>query len=311
MALEPIVRMQVTVNATAERAWSALSDGDALQGWYAEHAQVDLAAGRYDFWGQFTAGTPDREGGRHDLLDCQTGRSLAFAWRRGRHDTVVRIELHPRGERCIVALEHSAGSNRQDDDIAPYTYADEWFIALENLRRWLDGRPAGIRIPWSADMRGNIDVDCLVDAPASRVWAVLCDERELERWMATAATIDPRVGGDYDLGWPGMQPMRIRELEPERRLAYSMSDEGGPQNSARWTLQPEAGGTRLALLNSGYAPDDDTSGLHVGWRNFLGWARSAAEYGADWQPPLLKLSPDAIAFPRLMLELQDELVWQD
>ena len=29
------------------------------------------------------------------------------------------------------------------------------------------------------------------------------------------------------------------------------------------------------------------------------------------QPPLLKLSPDAIAFPRLMLELQDDLVWQD
>ena len=26
---------------------------------------------------------------------------------------------------------------------------------------------------------------------------------------------------------------------------------------------------------------------------------------------LLKLSPDAIAFPRLMLDLQDELVWQD
>ena len=65
MALEPIVRMQVTVNATAERAWSALTDGAALQGWYAEHASVDLASGRFDFWGQFTAGTPDRDGGRH------------------------------------------------------------------------------------------------------------------------------------------------------------------------------------------------------------------------------------------------------
>ena len=79
----------------------------------------------------------------------------------------------------------------------------------------------------------------------------------------------------------------------------------------RWTLQPEAGGTRLSMLNSGYTTDADTAGLHVGWRNFLGWARSAAEYGADWQPPLLQLSPDAIAFPRLMLDLQGELVWQD
>ncbi len=311
MELEPIVRMQVTVNAAAERAWAALSDNAALQAWYAEFADVDLEAGRYDFWGQFTAGAPAREGGRHALLEVDPGRSLAFAWRRGQHDTVVRIELHPRGERCIVALEHSAGSARKDDDIAPYSYADEWFIALENLRRRLDGKPADIRIPWSENLRGNIAVDCLVDAPAGRVWAVLCEESELERWMATAARIEPRVGGDYDLGWPGMQPMRIRELEPERVLVYGMSDEGGPENSARWTLQPEAGGTRLALLNSGHAPDADTSGLHVGWRNFLGWARSAAEYGADWQPPLLQLSPDAIAFPRLMLDLQNELVWKD
>ncbi len=311
MELTPIVRMQVTVNATPGRAWAALTDSSALAAWYAEHADVDLAAGRYDFWGQYTVGTPDREAGRHQLLECDPGRCFSYAWRRGQHDTVVRVELHPRGERCIVALEHSAGGNRQDDDIAPYTCADEWFVALENLRRWLDGRPADIRIPWSADLRGNIEVDCLVDAPAGRVWAVLCDERELERWMATAARIEPRVGGDYDLGWPGMQPMRIIELEPERALTYSMSDEGGSDNRVRWTLQPEAGGTRLSMLNSGYTPDDDTAGLHVGWRNFLGWARSAAEYGADWQPPLLQLSPDAIAFPRLMLDLQGELVWQD
>lgn len=311
MDLTPIVRMQVSVNATAERAWDALTEGAALQAWFAEHADVDLDAGRFDFWGEYTVGAPDREAGRHLLLDCEAGRHFSFAWRRGKHDTVVRVELHPRGQRCIVALEHSAGGNRVDDDIAPYTYADEWFIALENLRRWLDGKPADIRVPWSADLRGDIAIDCLVDAPADRVWAVLCEERLLERWMATAATIDLRVGGDYDLGWPGMQPMRIRELEPQRLLVYGMRDEGGPDNSARWTLQPEAGGTRLSLLNSGYAPDDDTMGLHVGWRNFLGWARSLAEYGADWQPPLLQLSPDAVAFPRLMLELQGELVWQD
>ena len=95
------------------------------------------------------------------------GHWLAYAWRRGAHETLVRITLHPRGERCIVALEHSAGSNRHEDDIAPYTYADEWFIALENLRRWLDGKAADIRIPWSQKLRGDIEINCLVDAPAS------------------------------------------------------------------------------------------------------------------------------------------------
>ena len=307
----PIVRMQVTVNATAERAWLALTASDALEAWFAEHAAVDLDGGRYDFWGQYTAGTPNRVAGHHPLQGCEPGRWLEFNWHRGRHDTLVRITLHDRGERCIVALEHSAGSNRHEDDIAPYTYADEWFIALENLRRWLDGKAADIRIPWSQNLRGDIEINCLVDAPASRVWAVLCEERELERWMATAAQIELRVGGVYELGWPGMQPMRIQQLQPQRLLVYSMSDENEPEAIVCWTLQEAAGGTRLSLLNSGYAPDDDTSGLHVGWRNFLGWARSAAEYGADWQPPLLQLSPTAIAFPRLMLELQHELVWRD
>ncbi len=302
----PIVRMQVTVNATAERAWAALTDSDALEAWFAEHATVDLDDGRYDFWGQYTAGTPNRVAGHHPLQGCEPGRWLEFHWRRGAHETLVRITLHPRGERCIVALEHSSSS-----DISPYTYADEWFIALENLRRWLDGKAADIRIPWTQDLRGNIEIGCLVDAPAARVWAVLCEERELERWMATAAQIELRVGGAYELGWPGMQPMRIQQLQPQRLLVYSMSDENEPEAIVRWMLQEAAGGTRLSLLNSGYAPDDDTSGLHVGWRNFLGWARSVAEYGADWQPPLLQLSPTAIAFPRLMLELQHELVWRD
>lgn len=311
MEYKPIVRMQVNVKATAERAWAALTDNDALEAWFAEHASIDLAGGRYDFWGQYSAGAPGREAGQHALPGCEPGRWLEYAWQRGENDTRVRFTLHPRDAGCIVALEHSSAGDDKDADIAPYTFADEWFIALENLRRWLDGKPADIRIPWAQELRGNIDISCLVDAAPARVWAVLCDERELERWMATAARIEPHVGGDYDLGWTGMQPMLIKELEPERLLVYSMSDEGGHDNSVRWTLQPEADGTRLSMLNSGHAPDDDTSGLHVGWRNFLGWARSAAEYGADWQPPLLQLSPSAMAFPRLMLELQGELVWQD
>ena len=199
----PIVRMQVTVNATAERAWAALTDSAALEAWFTEHAAVDLDGGRYDFWGQYTVGTPDREAGRHALLGCEPGRWLEFHWRRGRHDTLVRITLHDRGERCIVALEHSAGSNRHEDDIAPYTYADEWFIALENLRRWLDGKAADIRIPWSQELRGDIEIGCLVDAPAARVWAVLCEERELERWMATAAQIESARGRRLRTGLAG------------------------------------------------------------------------------------------------------------
>ena len=70
------------------------------------HADVNRDACRLDSWGRYMIGAPNRDAGRHALPDCKAGRCLEFAWRRGRHDTVVRIELHPRGERCIVALEN-------------------------------------------------------------------------------------------------------------------------------------------------------------------------------------------------------------
>ena len=95
---KPIVRMQVTLNATAERAWAALTASDALEAWFAEHAAVDLANGRYDFWGQYTAGVPDREGGHHPLQGCEAG-------------PLVGIRLAPRRSRkpsCASRLIRAA-----------------------------------------------------------------------------------------------------------------------------------------------------------------------------------------------------------
>lgn len=46
----------------------------------------------------------------------------------------------------------------------------------------------------------------------------------------------------------------------------------------------------------------------MGWRNFMNWVRSIAEYGADWQPPLSVLPPNPIAYSRAMIDAQGEIV---
>ena len=48
------------------------------------------------------------------------------------------------------------------------------------------------------------------------------------------------------------------------------------------------------------------SGLYTGWRNFVNWVRSVAEYGAAWQPPIAVLSP-GIGYPASMYSAQDQI----
>ncbi|NWF68286.1 MAG: hypothetical protein HXY40_04310 [Chloroflexi bacterium] len=50
------------------------------------------------------------------------------------------------------------------------------------------------------------------------------------------------------------------------------------------------------------------SGRQWRWRNFVNWIRSLAEYGAGWQPPLIVLPPDAIAYPASILQAQHQIV---
>jgi len=40
-----------------------------------------------------------------------------------------------------------------------------------------------------------------IEAPPSAVFRALTDPEQLNRWMAAAARVEPRVGGVFDLGW--------------------------------------------------------------------------------------------------------------
>lgn len=305
----PPLRVQIKLKATSEAIFAALTTSDALETWFVEHADIDLDAQRFDFWGRFAPGNPDREAGRHKLLELEPNRRLKFAWRWGQRDTTVNMTLHPRGEHTILAIEQDRG-HHGSHNIGAYTLEDYWFLSLENLRRYLDGKACNIRVDFSQPMIGDIEYSLDIDAPPARVFAVLTRPDEVERWIASQAEIEPEVGGKYLLGWEGCEGMKVVEIEQDSKLAYTMPGMEESQNTVvTWTLEGSGGKTRLTIVNSGFGPEEDTGGLQAGWRNFMGWIRSVAEYGADWEPAIVPLQTGGTIYPRLMMDLQSELVW--
>ncbi len=302
------VRMQVKINATPQTIYTALTAAEALQTWLAEHAAVNLADGQFTIWGRFTPGNPQADSGHIRLLGYEPDRRLTLAWHVWEVDTVVEFKLLPRDAVTILTVIHEnggVGAHQMGD----CSFEDFWFLSLENLRRYIDGKSAAARVDFSKPLRGNVQHSALIDAPPERVFAVLLKPAEVERWIASKATIEPKETGAYTLGWGFGGAVKILELQPNKKLACAW--EGEPDTPATvltWMLEGSGGKTRLTLVHSGFADDANTGGIIAGWRNFLNWIQSIAEYGDDWQPPLVPLNEKLrLYYPASIWQGQDEL----
>src|SRR5688500_14332167 len=73
-------RAEVPIGAPVQDVWEALTTPSLLEQWFCEHADVDLDAGRYDFWGRYTPDVPSREEGRHPIIEVEPYSVLRFQW---------------------------------------------------------------------------------------------------------------------------------------------------------------------------------------------------------------------------------------
>jgi len=293
-----ILHVQIALKAQAEAIYRALTDH--LADWFAEYADVSTAEKRYDFWGRFTPATPTREEGRHPLLAYEPGKHLKFEWRSHKFDSTVDIQIIPRDEGNIVVVQQGNPIN-PSPDIGFSTDEDFWFLALENLRRHLDGK-APVRCDYTRSMLGDIHHTVEIDAPPETVFAVLIKPEQLQRWIASAATVEAREGGEYNTGWSSH---KILELVPDKKLRHESYED----TVVTWTLEGSGGKTRLTFVHSGFAPDKDTGGLQTGWLNYISWVKSISEYGDDWQPAIKRLQPDMESYyPASFKSAQTELV---
>jgi uncharacterized protein YndB with AHSA1/START domain len=115
----------------------------------------------------------------------------------------------------------------------------------------------------------RIERHVLIAAPPEVVWEVVTEPEHMSQWLSEAAfEAKPGANGTiftYDI--------RIEEVEPPRRFSFTWDG-----LLVSFTLTPEEGGTRLSLVESGFAGRDAKRTEHEGgWTTFLRQLREYAE----------------------------------
>ena len=280
----PNYTLRVPIGAPPETVYAALTDAAALRAWLAEHAEVSLDHGVFEFWGRFT---PEGERGRQRLLAADPGRSLRFSWQLQGTETEVAITLEPQDGGTLLTLSHSGVASRASDD--SYWVRDLLMLSLANLASHCEGRGTGPRCDFTAFSDTEARASVEIAAPASEVFASLIEPAQLNRWIAERAEVEPEVGGRYDFGWDH-GPVKILELEPDKVLAYSWrhswEDQEGPAATVvRWELEGSQGHTHLTIVHSGFGGTDRrTEGYQLGWMEFLASLKRMHEVAAGWRP---------------------------
>jgi uncharacterized protein YndB with AHSA1/START domain len=281
--------VQISIQASPEKIFEALTTSEAVVAWFAEHAEIDIATKGYDFWGRFTPEAPNKEAGQHAILELEANKRLKYSWHVYDADTSVDFRLVAQGETTIVALRHKI-EKAGEKEVSRFSFEDFWFLSLENLRRYVDGRNADARVNYTDEaMRGDTHHEIEIDAPASTVFNILIQPEQLNRWIASNASVEPVKDGAYSFGWAVSGGMKILEIDPDKKLVYNWGDDTqGKSHLITWTLEESGGKTRLTLVHSGFGADE-VPGEYAGWKNFMNWIRSIAEYGASWESPIVPL----------------------
>ena len=120
--------------------------------------------------------------------------------------------------------------------------------------------------------------------PPARVWAALTTAEGLGTWLGNTATIDLRPGCAAEMTWTSGDKanMRIERVEESTAFGFTWGISGLPDDDPRrtyveFTLEPAGSGTRLTVIESGFAqlPDDRHSKAFEG--NTEGWASELGE----------------------------------
>ena len=120
--------------------------------------------------------------------------------------------------------------------------------------------------------------------PPAKVWAALTTAEGLGTWFGHQATIDLRPGGSAQMSWNSgdKAEMRIERVDEPTTFGFTWHIYGLPAEDPRrtyveFTLEPVDTGTRLTVVETGFAqlPDDDYRKAFSS--NTEGWASELAE----------------------------------
>ena len=138
----------------------------------------------------------------------------------------------------------------------------------------------------------QIEREILIEAPIEVVWNVVTEPRHIQQWFADEAEVELRVGGSGRMRFKSgdSYKLQIEAVEPPRRFTFRWVQPEGSvvraDNSmlVEFTLQPEAGRTRLRVVESGFDTVDwwdaqkakYTESHSSGWQTIVGRLRDYA-----------------------------------
>ena len=124
--------------------------------------------------------------------------------------------------------------------------------------------------------------------PPEQVWAALTTAEGLAAWFGNEAEIDLRPGGAARMRWNEegfTAQMRVERVEEPVVFAFTwpifgLADDDPRRTYVEFTLTPAGGGTRLTVVESGFAqlPEDAYRKAYDG--NAEGWAKELGELAA-------------------------------
>jgi uncharacterized protein YndB with AHSA1/START domain len=123
-----------------------------------------------------------------------------------------------------------------------------------------------------------------ISRPPAAVWHALTTAEGLGAWFGDRASIDLRPGGAAQLEWKegSTADLRVERVEEPRVFGFTWHVYGLPDDDPRrtyveFTLEPTDTGTRLTVVESGFAqlPEDAHRTAYDG--NTRGWARELGE----------------------------------
>lgn len=124
-----------------------------------------------------------------------------------------------------------------------------------------------------------------VDAPRSVVWEAITVADQLARWFGDIAEVDLRPGGDLLFGWSEFESTSagvVTVVDEPREFGFTWEagrDESGEMwsTTVTFTLEDDAGRTRVTVVESGIAALPDDLYDRTLTENSSGWTAEIAD----------------------------------
>jgi uncharacterized protein YndB with AHSA1/START domain len=120
--------------------------------------------------------------------------------------------------------------------------------------------------------------------PPAKVWAALTTAEGLSAWFGQEASMDLRPGGSARMKWDSgyTAEMRVERVEEPTVFGFTWHIFGLPDDDPRrtyveFTLEPAGAGTRLTVVESGFAQLTEDAYREAYDANAKGWASELGE----------------------------------